>query len=314
MYHSVNFSFRSKIKNYCSLILFSSLILAFFTSIISCQKEISFEGEIQPGSDTAGNNLPTNTSRDTIYINRIVRTLLRSGSYDTVMVTLFTYDNQRRLKSWRDYPTTNLGYPESMEFSYNGTDTLPNISKYTIKATGSADSVIQYYHFFYDNTARKIKDSVLKVSTTAPINSGWVDQFYYFANKSVTVGKYQDPASVYLYKDTSTLDAQNNIVDTKFYSGANYDYLYHATFNFDNKNHIYSKCNIRKAIPKNTGGGFSHKYSGANNISFQKIDYFSSADQITNTITYNQYNFPLTLQCKYYNDDYKFHFFYRTLP
>ncbi|MFT3981596.1 MAG: hypothetical protein QM687_14070 [Ferruginibacter sp.] len=287
-------------------LLFSALLLL---ANSSCQKEFSIESGNTPGGTVLANN-----SADTIYIERIVRTKYNGTNYDTVMITQFTYDSLRRMKGWRDYPVlAGYGYPESMEYGYKGTDTLPSTARYTTKATGSADSVIQDYYFYYDDLTRKIKDSVHKINTVAPQHSGWVDHFYYLPGKSVTVGRYEDPNTVYLYRDTSVLDAGNNLVEAKFYSGPSQDYTMHCNFQFDNGNHIFSKCNVRNAVPKSIVGTLAHKYSGSNNILYQKIDYFTTYIEVSNTITYNRYNFPATIEGMYNNEQLKMFFYYRSL-
>lgn len=257
----------------------------------TCQKE--FHDISQPPS--GGDNQPTNTSQDSIYIERIARTKLNgSGGYDTIVLTSFFYDSQRRLIGWRDYPVSNADYLERFEFIYAGTDTLPFEGRSTHKDVASPDSTVQQYFFFYDSNARKIKDSIIKTTSNSAIIGGWVDQFYYLPGKSITVGKYQEPGVEYYYKDTATLDANNNIVSVNFYSDAGYEYLYSVTFQFDDKVHPYSKMNILNAIPKNIGGGFSHKYAERNNIIYQKIEIpsINYVEEINNSIVYNGFYMP----------------------
>ncbi len=280
-------------RKYCFAACLSMLIASMN---ISCQKEL--HGGLYPAGpvDTTG-NLPTNTSIDSIYINSIARTRLNGSQYDTIVKTLFTYDEQRRLKGWRDFPVTNADYLESMEFSYNGTDTLPYQAKYTHKNASASDSVIETHHFFFDAAARKTKDSVIKTTSSSPDTGGWVDRYYYLPGKSVTIGRWEDRNGVYDYADTATLDANNNIVSAKFFSGSNYEYILQCTYQYDNKSHPFSRTNIYKAIPKNIGGGFPHKYHAFNNITYQKLDYFNInyVDEISNTITYNRFNLPILI-------------------
>ncbi|MFZ1527745.1 MAG: hypothetical protein WAT19_03280 [Ferruginibacter sp.] len=268
-----------------------SLITA--SMIISCQKELHGDLYPPPPVDTTGNQ-PTNTSRDSIYINSIARTKLNGSQYDTMVKTFFTYDAQRRLKGWRDFPVTNADYLESMEFTYNGTDTLPYQARYTHKDVASPDSVIEMHYFFFDAAARKTKDSVIKINSASADNGGWVDRYYYPPGKSVTIGRWEDINGVYNYADTAILDANNNIVSAKFFSGSNYEYILQCTYQYDNKFHPFSRTNIYKAIPKNIGGGFPQKYNAFNNITYQKLNYFNInyVDEISNTITYNRFDLP----------------------
>lgn len=290
------------------------ILLAILMVANSCGKEYSFEaGEKIPGS-----NNPTNTLKDSVYIDHIVTTRLKNGTYDTTLKTQFTYDDQNRMKGWYDHPIIAEGNIETMEFSYMANDTLPYYAYSTRKDAGSVDSTILQYYFFYDELGRKTVDSVLTKQTNGPENAGYVDRFYYAPGIVVKVGQYREPGTIYDYRDTGVVNNEGDFTEHRFYDYGPDKKLrltMHNRFSYDNKNHIYSHINIRNTIPMNEGGGDFYKYAARHNIVQQDLDFPVAqwSQNTDNEFTYNKFDLPLIAHKRNNSSDLKCYFYYRAL-
>jgi hypothetical protein len=113
------------------LFIFSSLLIALFFS--SCQKELDIDPNDPP---------PPGSTNDSIYLSAYIEldTTLPPGQ-DTLTVTRFFYDNDKRLTqySWVEMIGSGPGStsrPGSIKYYYNGNDTLP----YKITAASGDDN------------------------------------------------------------------------------------------------------------------------------------------------------------------------------
>lgn len=306
MHFYTKFSFRTP---YLIVILLAILMV-----MNSCGKEYSFEaGEKIPGSTK-----PTNTLKDSVYIDYIVTTRLKNGTYDTTLKTEFTYDDQNRMKGWYDHPIIAEGNIQSMEFSYIANDTLPYYAYSINKDAGSLDSTILQYYFFYDGFGRKIVDSVVMKQTNGPENAGFVDRFYYPPGIVVKVGQYREPGVIYNYRDTGIVNSMGDFIEHRFYDYGLDNRLrltMHNSFRYDDKNHIFSHINIRNAIPINEGGGDFYKYASWHNIIQQNLDFPVAqwVQQTDNEFTYNKFDLPLIAHKKNNSSDLRCYFHYRAL-
>src|SRR5262245_20304510 len=93
---------------------FAGLIILFSLFLISCQKEVDGKLEQINGNDS-------------IYIERYIEfdTTQPAGS-DTTLDVHYTYDSQKRIRNRLVYVhDPNIILTSSMNFHYQGTDTLP---------------------------------------------------------------------------------------------------------------------------------------------------------------------------------------------
>lgn len=291
------------------------MLMAILSSLSSCEKEYSIENG---GILTTDSSIHSNTLKDSVFIDFIIRTQLINGNFDTLAITQFSYDNQNRLKGWKDYPRRNEGIVESMTFEYRGTDTLPYYARYQKRDITSPDSLIQHYYFFYNALGKKTVDSVIKVETNGPADAGFVDKFYYSPGKVVKIGQYKEPGRVYNYRDTGLINGVGDFVEHRFYDDdpvSGLTQTMHNYFSYDNRNHIFSHCNIRNAVPQSDGGGAFYKYAATNNIIRQDINLpaINWTEITENEITYNKFDFPLVAHTKVKSSEFKLYFFYRSL-
>lgn len=135
---------------------------------------------------------------------------------DTTEICTYTYDNLKRVTKLN---IMSYGFDEeepsdpiitTFLYYYNGSDTLPYKSVYTV-IEDSENSTTETSFHFYDASGRKLKDSLLI------LNRSEVTEYSY--NGNIITGftnNYFDPAYSYVI-DTAITDVRGNIVSHKSY-------------------------------------------------------------------------------------------------
>jgi hypothetical protein len=195
--------------------------------ISSCQKEIT---------EDATAPIPPNIIPDSNYLSKMYEIGIERGITDTVEIWTYTYDANKRVILLSDSSDViGASYVANWQYFYNGNDTIPYKSIYTVLGPGynSADSLISY--FYYNASGQRIKDSVIDQNGTA---NDYRKNFYqYLPGKIYGISKdstYNGFAYVvYLTFDSATVVNGNILYNKKyFYSSAD---SVISTFTYDDK-------------------------------------------------------------------------------
>jgi hypothetical protein len=190
-------------------------IILFFLS--ACKKDNAPE-QTQPVAPVLPLGIDSN------YISKIYSYDTSSAGAKKKNVTIFNYDNSKRVTQTIDTATdsqsTNTNFFSTTNLFYNGIDTLP----YKITSTRNTNfgAVLVTRFLFYDNTGRITKDSSFNTVPSGSIFAMFlnVDIYTYSGNNMYVFYKrtnLNSPVNTDLYKDTILLDANKNATSLKNY-------------------------------------------------------------------------------------------------
>jgi len=271
--------------------ILSGLVIVSAVLFSACQKQIDSRGE-DP-------TLPPVVEQDSNYLYRVWETDTTTSTLDSIDVSTYFYDAQKRVTKRTEFYGDAVSTPDSLDvvtlYSYNGNDTVPFKSIIYDYANGDTTTTFHYL----DAQGRKLKDSSISFVTSAfPFkrvsNYTWhANGFVIDFSATVTGG-----GSVLLpkFKDSATLDSRGNII---YY--AEYYYLITGTpelhervnITYDNNPNPEAKLSIFKIRDLVIGGEpdiiefFPQFNNGV------KFDYFIAGNGFPDDIYtfFHQYNY-----------------------
>lgn len=252
------------------------VILFFFVSLslISCQKEVSFEVPDVTTSN-AVNLLDSN------YLSKVYAIDTSGSVNDTSYTIFYLYDNMRRhVKEIYHYSNVIPGDPDSAIaiYRYNSSDSLPYRTSgyYYVQANVYTE---ESYHY-YNSSGQKVKDSITNSSNSE------VHSYSYATNKIIGSSRLVDISSTQLFRDTAILDATGNIIQLKESNNSNssgtMQPFFKLTAVLDNKMNPLAKLSSFKAHPLFPAGNFPGEF-----IEFypQKNNFLSCSYDLYNDVT-----------------------------
>jgi hypothetical protein len=187
-------------------------IIVFFISFFffSCQKEVTTD-------NFSSNNNSSNNLIDSNYLDKIYQVYMTGGSYDTVGVWIYNYDNLKRVSSMvlqSIDPSITDGV--SYQYFYNNLDTLP-YKTVSIETSNNIANTTIHFHF-WDGNGRNLQDSSLYTNGGV---SYYLVRSYSYGNNMIMGSQYTDlsagPIINLTQKDTATTDSYGNILQSKKY-------------------------------------------------------------------------------------------------
>jgi hypothetical protein len=256
-------------------------LILFTVSLISCQKESSFELP-DVSVPSVVNSLDSN------YLSKVYAIDTSGLINDTTYTISYLYDNVRRhVKEIYHYSNVIPGDPDSsiVIYRYNGSDTVPyRTSGY--EYIQSSVYIEESYHF-YNSSGQKIKDSTASSSTSS---SFIYNVHSYATNKIIGSSVLVNISSTEFFRDSAILDATGNIIRLTEYSGyslGNMEPFFKLTAVLDNKPNPLAKLSSFKAHQLFPAGNFAGEF-----IEFypQKNNFLSSSYDLYDGLT-GTYNF-----------------------
>jgi hypothetical protein len=232
--------------------IFIPLIAIFIFSLTTCKKETITEPTPTPTSTL---------SADSNYLSKIL-VVNKFGSQLDTFARLFTFDNLKRVTEIQDnYSNSNTFY-QIIKFTYNSSDLLP--SKRVVFSIGANRKDTSTSFLSYNANGELTIDSTIISTGNIPPNPS-----YYLSEKRITNYTFNtnkvygniayttlfSSNGIYsssLEKDTSTLDANKNIIDrksTRTINGSPNIIKYNGIFTYDNNPSPYKVLNIASIFP-----------------------------------------------------------------
>ncbi len=233
------------------------IVIVLMINLSSCQKEVRNAGTTDPV-------IPVNIA-DSNYLSEIYAILVdaTTNQLDTVNHEIYFYDNSKRVIAIIDSSSYNTGNSEiysNSYFFYNGSDTLPYMSKFiTLDRDRDRDDTLIQYHF-YNSASKKIKDSsndfIGTQSNSVYSKVREVTVYTYLPGKICAAGystsiDISGTDSLYT-KDTALLDGNNNVISSKKYTrpwvNSNFGLWDVSSFSYDNHPDPFIRLSSSKAF------------------------------------------------------------------
>jgi hypothetical protein len=273
-------------------------IFALLSLLISCQKE------------NGTNPVPPPTTNDSILVNKIIGLdTSQTAPFDTIYKLYINYDNFKRAKNLFVILYNNTGFIvdtiTNRKFSYNSTDTLPNIV--TTISHDINESFDTSYYYYATSSANIIYDSTIYNDITSPSIQTTVSKYAYTANTiSETSLSYTNhvlqSTDFYRYYITK----QNNNITTQIDTSDNEART--STMLYDNNPNPLQK--IFDPVPYFGVYNDDLLYFGSRNL----IEFKTIAKDLTNnnvqvyqhfkySYIYNQWNRPVSAKIENLNNN-----------
>jgi hypothetical protein len=269
---------------------FRVLFLTASVYLSACQKEIT--------TNTSGPaDIKDSTFLDYIYDlekNPITNT------FDTTYKQTYYYDsNKRVIKIYENfYSTSTVNHFIETSFFYTSNDTLPYKSIVNDKISALPDQSVSERFHFYNAQGKKIKDSILKISS---INSDTIVSSYTYGNNSInkiTVFK-QLGGFQYIAKDSAIINSLGNVINARNFRALNPnsivpEFYRETNYTYDDKPSPYYKLSCSKAFDILPPVDETFLMQCPNNITSIKTTPQTFADimDVKNTYIYNTSAYP----------------------
>jgi hypothetical protein len=212
--------------------------------------------------DTITEPTPTPTatlSADSNYLSKILF-VNKFGLLLDTSARLFTFDNLKRVSEIRDNFANSNSYYQLIKFTYNSSDLLPSKRVSLVIGLNHRDTSTSFLS--YNANGDLTNDSTLfSTGNITPNPSTFYSTEKRITNYTFGINKvYGNIAFTTLFssngiygssieKDTSTLDANKNIIDRKSTRTGGNIIKYNGTFTYNNNPSPYKSLNIASIFP-----------------------------------------------------------------
>jgi hypothetical protein len=275
---------------YFTLLLLASLFL------FACQKEVS--------QDTTSPTSPKDN--DSTVLSKFIELDTLSGRTDTISVSIFEYDNLKRLTKvniisyFNNLPDLTDNY-DKLFYYYNGSDTLPNKTlEVSRDKINMKDSIIR----FYTRNANQVvvRDSLIDFYADANVfdTTAITSKYTIYTDSVVENYSYYNPAASLgnQEKFKHLLVRTNNHITQQIcsqYLAPVYDELFNSNFQFDDKPNPFFKMNINYPIAMSADID-PYNLALKNNILKRTTkEQFQPLYTKIYNYTYNNLNYPKTV-------------------